>query len=184
MVVAAGLFVTVAGLSMPMLTVARHQQQVASAARYLGGRIMLARADAARSGATVGLQFVNRDGQVVFRPYRDGDEDGVRTADIGSGVDRPVGEEIAIGDLFEGVRFSLSAAVPEVGSTAAAGDGADPVRLGVADILSVTPLGTATSGTLYLRSREGHQVALRVLGATGRVQHHTYDFQTGRWRIR
>lgn len=183
-VVTAGLFVAVAGLSMPLLTSARHQQQVTSAARYLAGRIMLARADAARSGATVGLRFVTREGRVFLRSYRDGDGDGVRTADIAGGVDRPVGEETAIGDLFEGVRFALSASVPQVGSTTPAGAGADPVRLGASDILSMTPLGTASSGTLYLRSREGHQVAIRVLGATARVQYHVFDFAAGRWRIR
>ena len=183
-VVTAGLLVAVAGLSMPMLTATRHQQHVTSAARYLAGRIMLARADAARSGAAVGLRFVTRDGRVFFRSYRDGDGDGVRTADIGSGVDLPVGEESAIGDLFEGVRFALGAAVPQVGSTAPVGPDADPVRFGRADILSVTPLGTASSGTLYLRSREGHQVAIRILGATARVQHHAFDHRSGQWRIR
>ena len=183
-VVAAGLLVSVAGLSMPMLTAARHQHLVASAARYLAGRIMLARAEAVRSGSAVGLRFVNRDGRIFFRPYRDGDGDGVRTSDIGSGVDHPLGEETAIGDLFDGVHFALGAAVPQVGSTGPAGTDADPVRFGVADTLSLTPFGTASSGTLYLRSREGHQVALRVLGATARVQHHVFDFRAGRWRIR
>ena len=183
-VVVAGLFIAVAGLSMPLLTTARHQQHVASAARYLTGRIMLARADAARSGATVGLRFVTRNGQVFFRSFRDGDGDGVRTADIGAGVDLPVGEETAIGDLFKGVRFALGAAVPQVGSSGPAGADADPVRFGSSDILSVTPLGTASSGTLYLRSREGHQVAIRVLGGTARVQHHVFDYTAGRWRIR
>ncbi len=183
-VVTAGLFVAVAGMSVPMVTAARHEQRAASAARYLAGRVVLARADAARTGAAVGLRFDTREGRVFFRAYRDGDGDGVRTADILNGVDRPVGDETAIGDLFEGVRFNLGAAVPQVGSTTPAGADADPVRFGAADILSVTPLGTASSGTLYLRSREGHQAALRVLGATARVQHHVFDFREGRWRIR
>ena len=95
-----------------------------------------------------------------------------------------MGAETRLGDRFAGVRFELSPAAPAIGGSTPAGAGADPVDLGASDILSLTPLGTATSGTLYLRSREGHQAAVRVLGATARVQIFQFDFQAGRWRPR
>ena len=183
-VLAAGIFVVVIGMTVPLVTAARHQQRLRTAASYLGGRIMLARADAARNGAAIGIRFVTRASGVGFRSHLDGNGNGVRTADIRSGRDRPLETEVRIGDLFAGVRFALSPAVPPIGATSPSGEGADPVRLGASDILTVTPLGTATSGTLYLRNREGHQAAVRVLGATARVQIHHFDFQTGRWRAR
>ena len=96
----------------------------------------------------------------------------------------PIDEETRLGDRFNGVRFELSPVTPAIGAVAPAGIGADPIRLGASDILAVTPLGTATSGTLYLRSREGHQAAVRILGATARARIHQYDFQAGRWRTR
>jgi hypothetical protein len=36
--------------------------------------------------------------------------------------------------------------------------------------MSFTPSGTATSGTIYIRGRDGSQFAVRVLGATGRTR--------------
>ena len=182
--IATGIVVVAVGISVPLVTTGRHERQVMNAARYIGGRIMLARASAARRGATVGIRFAATGDAVGFRSYVDGNGNGVRTADIGSGVDGPLETETRLGDHFDGVRFELSPAAPPIDASTPAGTGADPVRLGASDILSLTPLGTATSGTLYLRSREGHQAAVRVLGATARVQIFQFDFQTGRWRPR
>ena len=183
-VLAACIFVVVVGMAVPLVMAARHEQRLQAAASYLTGRIMLARADAARKGMAIGLRFVTRSGGVGFRSYLDGNGNGVRTADIRSGLDPPLETEMRIGELFGGVRFALSPVVPALGATRPAGAGADPIRLGASDILTVTPLGTATSGTLYLRNREGHQAAVRVLGATARVQIHRFDFQTRRWTAR
>ena len=182
--VATGIVVVAVGISVPLVTTGRDERSVMNAARYMAGRIMLARASAARSGATVGILFAGAGDGVGFRSYVDGNGNGVLSADITVGIDSPVEAEIRLGDHFAGVRFELSPAAPPIGDSSPAGTGADPVRLGASDILSLTPLGTATSGTLYLRSREGHQAAVRVLGATARVQIFQFDFQTGGWRQR
>ena len=182
--VATGIVVVAVGISVPLVTTGRDERRVMNAARYMAGRIMLARASAARSGATVGILFASAGDGVGFRSYVDGNGNGVLSADITGGIDSPVEAEIRLGDHFAGVRFELSPAAPPIGDSSPAGTGADPVRLGASDILSLTPLGTATSGTLYLRSREGHQAAVRVLGATARVQIFQFDFQTGGWRQR
>ena len=181
--VATGIVVVAVGISVPLLTVGRHEQRVMNAARYVSGRIMLARARATRRGVSVGIRFTAAARGFGFRSYVDMNRNGVRTADIDGGVDLPIDSETRLGDHFGGVRFELSPAAPPIGATTPAGTGADPVRLGASDILSLSPLGTATAGTLYLRSREGHQAAVRILGATARVQIHQFDFQTGRWRL-
>ena len=182
--IAAGIVVVAVGISLPLVNAGRHEQQVIGAARFIGGRIMLARAAAARRGASVGIRFTSGTHGVVFRSYVDTNGNGVRTSDIAGGVDLPIDAETRLGDHFTGVRFALGAAVPAIGAATPAQAGADPIRLGAGDILAVTPLGTATSGTLYLRSREGHQAAVRILGATARVRIHQFDFQAGRWRLR
>jgi len=182
-VVATGIVIVAVGIAVPLVTVGRQEQQLIAAARFIGARIMLARANAAQRGATVGIRFASGATGISFRSYADTNDNGVRTSDIAGGVDLPVDAETRLGDHFNGVRFALSPAAPAIGSTTPAGAGADPIRLGAGDILSVTPFGTATSGTLYLRSREGHQVAVRILGATARVRIHRFDFQQGRWRM-
>ena len=182
--VATGIVVVAVGISVPLVTTGRHEQRVIDAARFMSGRFMLARAAAARRGAAVGIRFEADTEGVRFRSYVDTNGNGVRTADIASGVDPPIDEQTRLGDHFGGVRFELSAATPAIGAAAPAGAGADPIRFGASDVLTVTPLGTATSGTLYLRSREGHQAAVRILGATARARILQYDFQAGRWRTR
>lgn len=182
--VATGIVIVAVGITVPLVTAGRHEQRVIDAARFMSGRFMLARAAAARRGAAVGIRFVSDAEGVRFRTYVDMNGNGVRTSDITGGVDIPIDEETRLGDHFNGVRFELSAATRAIGASAPAGAGADAIRFGAGDILTVTPLGTATSGTLYLRSREGHQAAVRVLGATARVRVHRYDFQAGRWRTR
>jgi hypothetical protein len=51
------------------------------------------------------------------------------------------------------------------------------VQLGRTNLLTFTPAGTATSGTIYIRDREGTQWAVRVLGATGRTRVLRYEPQ-------
>ena len=71
---------------------------------------------------------------------------------------------------------------PPVGETRMSGPQADPVRFGRGDILTFSPLGTASSGTLYLRaSRSGEQYAVRVLGVTGRVRVLRFESAAGTW---
>lgn len=181
-VVATGIIVIAAGVSVPLVNANLQEQRVIDAARYMSGRFMLARASAARQGRSVGMRFTTDARGFRFRTYVDMNGNGIRTSDIAGGIDLPVDEETRIGDHFKGVRFELGAATPPIGATASAGTGADPVRLGASDILAVTPLGTSTSGTLYVRSREGHQAAVRILGATARARVHQFDLRTGTWR--
>ena len=47
--------------------------------------------------------------------------------------------------------------------------------------MSFTPIGTATSRTLYLRGRDGSQYSVRVLGATGRTRVLRYVPATHQW---
>jgi hypothetical protein len=59
--------------------------------------------------------------------------------------------------------------------------GGDPIRIGSSKLLSFTPLGTATSGSIYVRGRDGSQFFIRVLGVTGRVRVQRYVPRTGAW---
>ena len=183
MILVVAIMATLAGMAVPMLLTAQDEVQAVAAARYLTAQGMLARSRAARTGAAVGLHFErDRDGYRWTR-YMDGDGDGIRMADVARGVDRRLGPEQRLEDLYPSVRFELGPSVPAIGGSSSAA-GSDPIRLGRSDILTFSPLGTATSGTLYLRSRSGDQYAVRVLGTTGRLRTLRYDDETGRWRER
>lgn len=170
------------GLSLPALTTHRDAAEILGAARYLASEIARARAVALRRGTAVGLRFVpGADGYRV-QVHVDGNDNGLRRSDIALGVDEPLGEEFRIGDQFPGVRLSRDAEVPPITGTGTRAAAGGPVRLGGSDTLTMSPLGTATSGTIYLRSRSGRHAAVRVLGATGRVRVMTFDAGGGGWR--
>lgn len=176
------LVVSLAGVlgsaAVPIVTAAVDELRTAAAARYLAARIMCDRMDAIRRSTSVALRFQAVASDYVFAPYADGNGDGVRTADITRGLDPRIGEPQQLRDNFPAVRFGLLPGLPD--ADGAAGGTADGVRIGSARLLTMTPEGTATSGTLYLQGRRA-QYAVRVLGATGRTRVLRYDSGTRTW---
>lgn len=183
-VVGVAVLTILAGMTAPYLAAARERSQALAAARRLAAEAMLARARAVRHGAAVALRFDPDAGGHRFTIFVDGDGDGVHSDDVSRGIDRPLGPEQRLRDAYPGARFELGASTPAVGSTRSAGPNADPIRLGRSDTLTFSPLGTATSGTLYLRGRTGEQHAVRITGATARVRVLSFDAASGAWRDR
>ena len=83
-------------------------------------------------------------------------------------VDPLVTPPVRIADLFPHVLLSLN-------------DPADTSSPDTSALMSFTPLGTASSRTLYLRGGDGSQYAVRVLGATGRTRVLRYVEGTHAW---
>ncbi|MGH9254410.1 MAG: GspH/FimT family pseudopilin [Vicinamibacterales bacterium] len=151
-----------------LVTLDRHRAW--AAARYLAARMALARSYAVTRAAHVALRFRGDSSDIVFQMFLDDNHNGVRTLDIASQVDRPIGAPARLSDLFPGVIIGISTDL-----------GTDPVRIGSTDLLSFTPLGTATPGTIYVRGRDGLQLAVRVTGATGRTRVLHYVSRTRQW---
>jgi hypothetical protein len=159
--------VTVTGIALPMTNEVMHEFRSAGAARYLAGRIMSIRMEAVRRSAAVALRFEAVGADYAYAVFMDGNGNGIRSADIDSGIDRRLTPFERVGDKFPGVRFELPHGTPDAdGAVTASQDG---VRIGTARILTMSPDGSCTAGTLYLRGRRG-QYAVRVLGATGRTR--------------
>jgi Tfp pilus assembly protein FimT len=132
----------------------------AAAARYLASRMALARAQAVGRSTTIALRFAEGTAGVSITTIQDGNRNGVRARDIDLQIDRSIEAPILLADLFPGVEIGLTSQT----------SGGDPVQLGGSNILSFTPHGTASSGSVYIRGRDGSQWAVRVLGATGRIR--------------
>jgi hypothetical protein len=165
---------TMGALAIAQTSSAIDEMRTAVAARYVAGRIGSTRIDAVRRSSAVALRFEAVGDDYMYAPYEDGNGNGVRTAEIRNGVDRPLGPFERLGDKFPGVHFELAPGLPDAdGQT---GTGADGVRIGSAHILTMSADGTATSGTLYIRGRRG-QYAVRVLGVTGRTR--MLQYQSG-----
>jgi hypothetical protein len=144
-----------------------------AAARYLAGRLNLARAQAVGRGAAIGLRFEPGPRGYTFSTFQDGNGNGIRAADIQSGVDRLVEPATSLFAQFPGVDIGVAPSTPV----------ANAVQLGGTSLLTFTPLGTSTSGTIHIRDRAGSQWAVRVLGATGRTRVLRYEPRSGNWLV-
>ena len=130
----------------------------------------MARSYAVTRSAHVALRFTGNGDDVMFQMFLDDNHNGVRTLDIASQVDRALGVPTRLSELFPGVVIGISTEL-----------GTDPVRIGSTNLLSFTPLGTATPGTVYVRGRDGLQLAVRVTGPTGRTRLLRYVPRTREW---
>ncbi len=154
-----GVAATLAAIAVPQSWIAVDSARAGAAARYLASRMAAARAQAVMRSAHVALRFDEGADGITFQVFVDGNRNGVLTADIALGADTGLEPAVRIGDLFPGTAIAVTG-----------GAGADPVRLGGSNLLSFTPLGTSTSGSIFVRGRDGSQFAIRVLGATGRAR--------------
>jgi type II secretory pathway pseudopilin PulG len=159
-----------AAMAVPQFLAGVDRSRAWAAARYLAARMTAARSYAVLRSTHVALRFVEVPSGITFQTFADHNQNGVRTADIAAAIDRPLDAATGLRQLFPGVDIGLA---PELG--------ADPVRIGASDLLSFTPFGTATSGTIYIRGRDGTQLAVRVLGATARTRVLRYVSRTREW---
>ena len=142
-----------------------------AAARYLASRMALARAQAVSRSTSIALRFLVTPSGVSIGVIQDGNRNGVRAREIDLQIDRLIEAPIVLSQLFPGVDIDLTPQTP----------GSDPVQLGGSNLLSFTAHGTASSGSVYVRGRDGTQWVVRVLGATGRTRVLRYVPASSEW---
>jgi type II secretory pathway pseudopilin PulG len=180
-VVSCGVAGIMAGIAIPSLQASRDQHAARLAARYLNARLQVVRLEALRRNTTVAMRF--DPGEVgLFAVFADGDGDGVLQRDVDGGIDPRLQPDARLSEVFATVSFRIAATVPAPDGGAVLDAGSDPLRLGASNFLSFSPLGSATSGTLYLAGESGPQMAVRVLGTTGRVRVLWFDWIAAQWR--
>jgi hypothetical protein len=174
--------VTVTAAAVPQYVAGIDDLRVSGAARHVSARLQRARMEAVMRSTMVGIQFTQTPGgSYRYAVYLDGNRNGVLTRDIQHGVDSLLTPDECLPDQFPGVEFGAIPGLPPVdpGGTA---PGADPIRLGSGNIASFSALGTATSGTVYLRGRREAQYAVRIFGETGKTRILKFEPRTRRWK--
>jgi type II secretory pathway pseudopilin PulG len=172
----AGFVATLSGVAVPPLLRTVDDHRAAGAARYIASRLQRARMEAVLRSVNVAVHF-STSGE--FATYVDGNGNGVLSSDIRDGSDPRFGAPEHLAASFSGVAFSVLPGLPSVESGAAA-PGTDPIHLGSSDTASFTPLGTSSSGSVYLRSRT-RQMVVRIYGDTGKVRILRFDESTRQW---
>jgi prepilin-type N-terminal cleavage/methylation domain-containing protein len=181
LIVVAILAVAVASAA-PSLKAYSEEARPLAAGQLFRGEFRKARSMAIASGAQTALRFEPGPGGMYFSIYRDANHNGVLSADIAAGRDPRVAGPFKLTGPELGVSAAIIENVPAIPpETGMLAPGSDPIRFGRAEMLSFSPLGTATPGTLYLAGR-WRQTAVRVNGLSGRVRLMAYA--GGRWRER
>lgn len=179
MLVVVALLGTLAALGIPWLRAYNAEVHLLGAGHKFRGEFRKARSLAVRHRVYTAIRFEERLSGFAYAVYADGNHNGVRSRDIRRGVDRLVAGPFPLTAGAPGVRvgFNPGVPVPPPGRGTLKGD---PIRFGRSDILSFSPLGTATPGTFYLAG-DGAQAAVRVTGGSARVR---LMIWRGAWRVR
>lgn len=171
MLVMMALLGIIAGIGIPRCWESVQEYRLRGASLYMRGLLRQVRARAAANNCYMGIVFDEEEGQPTLSVHADGNHNGVRRSEIRSGVDKRIRGPWRLSEVFPGVRYGSPP------------HGAQPpfpgLRIGRSKIVSFSPIGQSTTGTLFLSNEHGSVHAVILLGATGRVRLARY--RGGRW---
>jgi hypothetical protein len=167
LLVVLAIIMAMAAVALPLFRPMIADAHLVGAGEEFRTQFRLAASEAVRGNVYTAIRFERRNEGVWYARYRDGNHNGVRTADIEAGRDELIAGPfpLAVGST---VRVGLLPGVPAIPPDHGTLSG-DPIRFGRSDLLSFSPLGTATPGTFYLAG-DGAQAAVRVTGGSARVR--------------
>ncbi len=177
------ILVTATAVAAPGAMRLRAALSVRSAAAQTGVAFLQARAYAIARGRYVGLKFRKNGTRHEWALYVDGNGNGIRTADIERGVDRPLGFAFPWqrNDVLPGIMRGTR--VPDPGSPGRALENPDdPIRFNSSDICSFSPLGESTPGSVYLWDGHDRMAVVRVFGRTAKLRTLYYRRGDREWK--
>lgn len=174
-----GLMASAASLAVPVTAHAVDALRGRQAAGFLAASFRAAQQSAVSTGRATAVVFDPSAAGWTLRMCRDGNGNGIRRAEITAGIDPCPDGPWSVAVRYPGVRLSVDSSIP--------GPDGDPpttdaVRFGKSDLASFSPVGSSTAGTVFLRSKDGVQYAVRVGNVTGRTRVLRYDPGAHQWR--
>lgn len=171
----------VALASVPAFANYRRAASVRAEVAELRGILRAVRSRAIMRSTHAGVKFTRAGNVWTYSLYDDGNGNGIRSAEITSGVDRRYSGPLMLVPHYNIAGIALL-------TTPIRDPDGDPllptasaVQFGSSTICSFSPTGSATSGTIYITDGAGKLCALRVFGASGRVRTLRYDGTAARW---
>jgi hypothetical protein len=131
--------------------------------------------------------FFSREGEAwVWFEVSDGNGNGLRTAEIRDGTDPTLSGPHRLSDRLAPVRmgFPPGGRIPRIPPRRGYVDDLDdPVRFGRSDLVSFSPLGASSSGTLFVTDGRNELYGVVLFGPTARVRVWRYDRRTRQWSL-
>jgi hypothetical protein len=181
-VFASAVCITVTAAAVPVVGGPLDRERTVIAAHHLAGQLQRARFGALSRARAVAVRIELRDGRTNLQLFADGNGNGVSERDIARGIDPALAPSGFLDDHARGVSLRINQRIVDASGAGELAEGDDPLRIGRTALMTFSPLGSATSGTLYVAGHRGPQMAIRVFGGTGRVRVLTFDAQARQWR--
>jgi Tfp pilus assembly protein FimT len=130
-----------------------------------------ARAYAISRDRNVGLKFRKNGERYEWALYADGNGNGVRTAEIASGMDRYLGVYFPWSRNDVRPAIMTGTRVPDPSTPGRYLDRIDdPIRFNNSDICSFSPVGDSTPGSVFLWDAHDRMAVVRVFGGTAKIR--------------
>jgi prepilin-type N-terminal cleavage/methylation domain-containing protein len=172
-------------VALPAAAMLRDGGRAAAGARTMATMLSAQRWKSVAGHRTRGLQFRKVGGAWSWREVADGNGNGLRTAEIGRADPVLSGD-----DALERRIASVTLGIPPGGPYPEAPpgtdwlrEGDDPVRFGRSDLVSFSPVGSSSSGTLYVTDGRRELFAVVLFGPTVRLRVWRYVPQERRWTL-
>jgi prepilin-type N-terminal cleavage/methylation domain-containing protein len=173
-------------VALPAAAMLRDGGRAAAGARTVATLLSAQRWKSVAGHRVRGLQFLKDASGWSWREVADGNGNGLRTAEIARGIDPILGPNDALGHQVQNVTLGIPPggpypeAPPGTGKLTAADD---PVRFGRSDLVSFSPEGSASSGTIYVTDGRRGLFAVVLFGPTARLRVWRYKPEERRWTL-
>lgn len=172
--------------ALPAAAYLRESGRAAAGAREVASTFQALRWKSVARRRAVGIFFERGTDGWIWWEVEDGNGNDLRVAEVRSGVDPVRSGPHRLGRRVERVEFGFPpiGSIPEIPpASGALGDGDDPIRFGRSDLVSFTPQGSASSGTLFVTDGRRGLFAVVLFGPTARVRVWRYDAWSRRWSL-
>lgn len=173
-------------VTLPAAAEIRDAGRAAAGARRMATLFSAERWKGVTQGRSIGFQFRSTPSGWVWREVADGNGNGLRSAEIARGVDTVVAAETTLEASVPHVTLGFPPGGPFPEAPPGTGllrAGDDPVRFGRSTIVSFSPVGSATSGTLYVTDGQSGLYAVVLFGPTTRLRVWRWDRRELRWTL-
>ncbi len=156
----------------------------AAGARHMAVTLHALRWKSVALGRSHGLLFEQDAAGWIWYAVADGSGNGLRTSEVLDGSDPILSGPHRLEETVSGVTlgFPVPRPIPRVPpGQGPIDDLDDPIQIGNTNLLAFGPLGTASSGTLYVTDRARRLYAVVLFGKTARITVWRYDTKSGRW---
>ena len=171
---------------LPAAAMIRDGGRAAAGARVMASTLSAQRWKSVAGHRVRGLQFRRLSGGWSWREVADGNGNGLRTAEIGRGIDPVLSGDEMLDRRVPSVTlgFPPGGPYPEAPpGTDLLSPGDDPVRFGRSDLVSFSPVGSASSGTIYVTDGRRALYAVVLFGPTARLRVWRFRPEERRWTL-